>query len=193
MSSQSHKSFTERLEELNDPAYAQQQVEAEELLNSYYDLKKDIERIEAENPSDTQGIMSRRKALEELRPEFQEMEKKLHEMRGDTLPQNTPDDNYSHTPPVAPTISTDSTVHKIKTRTNSLDPIIQKARQTALNPDDYQSVWGELVRMAESDDRPAPLTGYAVEEGVLYRTENNDCVAFTKEALRNRFRRIAGR
>lgn len=228
MSVQYHKSLAERLEELNDPEYAQQPAGIEEFLDSYYDLKKDIARIEADNPGDTQGVMARKKALEKLKPKLKEMEKKLHKMRGDDLPQNTPDDNHSHTAPEAPTISkeigeklhevhgddlpqntpddnhshtapeaptlsTDSTVHKIKSRTNILAPIIKKARQKALNPDDYQSVWCELVSMAESDDRPAPLTGYAVNEGVLYRTENDDCVAFTKEALRSRFKRMNGR
>ncbi|MEA5098530.1 MAG: hypothetical protein VB032_08355 [Burkholderiaceae bacterium] len=193
MSVQYHKSLAERLEELNDPEYAQQPAGIEEFLDSYYDLKKDIARIEADNPGDTQGVMARKKALEKLKPKLKEMEKKLHKMRGDDLPQNTPDDNHSHTAPEAPTLSTDSTVHKIKSRTNILAPIIKKARQKALNPDDYQSVWCELVSMAESDDRPAPLTGYAVNEGVLYRTENDDCVAFTKEALRSRFKRMNGR
>jgi hypothetical protein len=45
--------------------------------------------------------------------------------------------------------------------------VIQIAREAARDPHDYQQVWAQLVRMADSKDRPAPLLGYVDDEGVV--------------------------
>ena len=81
--------------------------------------------------------------------------------------------------------------HKIKNRVSALDAVITEAKTKALKPDDYQSVWAMLVKLAESNDRPPPLTGYAEREGVLYSTENNPCKNLTKNALRTRMERAS--
>lgn len=74
------------------------------------------------------------------------------------------------------------------TRSNILDGVIQAARSAAHDPDNYQQVWAELVRMAESSNRPAPLRGYVEGEGLKYQDESK--IKFlTKNALRGRFYR----
>lgn len=79
-----------------------------------------------------------------------------------------------------------STINKTTTRKHVLDPIIKKAKAAAVDPDNYLSVWPQLVEIARSANRPKPLTGYAEDEGVLYETENNPCKPFTKDALRKK-------
>ncbi|MBN8283756.1 hypothetical protein [Zoogloea sp.] len=56
-------------------------------------------------------------------------------------------------------------------RSNPLTSVITKARSSALNAEDPSSVWAELVKMAESPNRPGPLIGYAEGEGIKYQTE----------------------
>ncbi|NPC57854.1 hypothetical protein [Caenimonas soli] len=77
--------------------------------------------------------------------------------------------------------------HKVKNRADPLAAVIEKAKEFAANSNDYQSVWAALVELAQSSGRPAPLLGYAEEEGVKYRTDTIDGVKFfTKNALRKR-------
>jgi len=73
-----------------------------------------------------------------------------------------------------------------KSRGHPLDAVIHLAQLAAVNPADYQSVWPALVDLAESENPPLPLTGYAPNEGVLYSTDRDPCKAFTKSALRKR-------
>lgn len=75
------------------------------------------------------------------------------------------------------------TTHRIRTRRHTLTAIIETAKERAANPDDYHSVWAALVRLAEGSNRPAPLLGYAEDEGVKYQIKN-DIKFFTKDALR---------
>lgn len=56
-------------------------------------------------------------------------------------------------------------------RSNPLTSVINQARSSALDPEDPSSVWAELVRMAGSPNRPAPLIGYAEDEGIKYQAE----------------------
>ena len=77
-------------------------------------------------------------------------------------------------------------VHSLMRRTNALDAVIRMAKASAAEPDDYQSVWAALVQLAQRKERPAPLTGYAEGEGVLYQDGENPCKSFTKAALRKR-------
>lgn len=84
--------------------------------------------------------------------------------------------------------------HKIKTRSNFLDPVIDQAKKTATNSGDYQSVWAALVALAESAPPPPPLVGYS-SDGIQYRgnqyerTQVHD--VFTKDALRKRMNKLA--
>ncbi|MBD2956683.1 hypothetical protein [Burkholderia pseudomallei] len=75
---------------------------------------------------------------------------------------------------------------KPRKKSNILDAVIQLALDRAIDPGDYQSVWASLVRIAEAANRPAPLRGYAENEGVLYQDEHNDCKSLKKEALKRR-------
>ncbi|UEP35957.1 hypothetical protein LL998_06615 [Burkholderia ambifaria] len=80
-------------------------------------------------------------------------------------------------------------VHRTGRRTTALDAVIEMAKGRAVAPDDWQSVWAALVKLAQGDDRPAPLTGYAEGEGVLYQVNDDPCKAITKQALAARLRR----
>lgn len=74
-------------------------------------------------------------------------------------------------------------------RSNSLNAVIGLAQERAADRNDYHSVWGALVKMAESRDRQPPLIGY-VTEGVQYAgkryQDKGEPDVFTKEALRKR-------
>ena len=74
-------------------------------------------------------------------------------------------------------------------KANILDAPVDLARGQALDPDDYESVWASLVKIAQAPNPPAPLTGYAENEGVLYQDENNPCKRLTKEGLGKYFNR----
>lgn len=91
-----------------------------------------------------------------------------------------PDETIGHKAPVV-------REHKVKNRADPLGAVIDKAKELAAAPADYQSVWAALVDLAQSPNRPAPLLGYAEEEGVKYRTDTAEGVKFfTKNALRKR-------
>jgi len=51
-----------------------------------------------------------------------------------------------------------------KRRSMPLDAVIIKAIQEAVNPSDTSSVWAELKKIAQSENRPAPLIGYSEED-----------------------------
>lgn len=92
----------------------------------------------------------------------------------------------SETPSPVGNTANNGKVHTLKRRTNALDAVIKMAKTKATDPDDYQSVWAALVQLAQGKGRPAPLTGYAEAEGVLYQDGENACKSFTKQALRKR-------
>ncbi|CAJ0873876.1 hypothetical protein R77569_02566 [Ralstonia mannitolilytica] len=76
------------------------------------------------------------------------------------------------------------TIHVPRTRRrHALGHVIGKAKHAANEPDNYLSVWPELMRLAEQDEPPAPLLGYVDGEGVKYQTDNG-IKFFTKDALR---------
>ena len=76
-------------------------------------------------------------------------------------------------------------------RSNALTAVIASAAQSAQDPADYQSVWAELVKLADSQNRPAPLLGFVEAEGVKYQADNgvNGVKFFTKRNLSDRMRR----
>lgn len=78
--------------------------------------------------------------------------------------------------------------HKLKTRRNALDAVIEQATKMATAPDDYHSVWASLVSLAERKDRPAPLLGYVDDDGVKYQGSRK-VDFFNKDALRKRMAR----
>lgn len=80
------------------------------------------------------------------------------------------------------------TVHRLSTRSNTLDPVIMLARTGAIDPAAAQSIWTEFVRLAELDTRPDPLIGYVDGEGVKYRGANDEIKFLTKK---NFLRRMA--
>lgn len=66
-----------------------------------------------------------------------------------------------------------------------LDAIVDRALKAATAPDDYQSVFEEIAKMAAGPDRPAPLVGEATAEGIPYR-RNGKVDHFTRRALKGR-------
>lgn len=84
------------------------------------------------------------------------------------------------------------TVNRIGTRTNILEAVIRQATERAAPPKDKQCVWVELVRLAESDSRPAPLLGFAEGEGVKYQ-DNSEVKFLTSKNLGDRMRRAKAR
>ena len=84
--------------------------------------------------------------------------------------------------------------HSIKTKTHALSAVIEKARRLATDAQDHQSVWAELVRLAQSSDRPAPIIGYVEVEGVQYGVAHSEePMYFTKKALKEQFARAKAR
>ncbi|WP_153074996.1 hypothetical protein [Paraburkholderia bonniea] len=86
----------------------------------------------------------------------------------------------------------DTATRRIKSRRNSLSAILDMAKERATNADDYHAVWASLVKIAQQDDRPCPLLGYAEGEGVKWSGDDADADAentvkfLTKDALRKR-------
>jgi len=70
-----------------------------------------------------------------------------------------------------------------------LDDVIKKATSRANEGANYHSVWAELMRMADSPERPAPLLEFVEGEGVKYERADGQVSFFTKDALRKRFER----
>jgi hypothetical protein len=91
----------------------------------------------------------------------------------------------------SPTSSTPRTVLRTtRNKSGALDAVIQLARSRAVDPNDPQSGWASLVKIAEAPDRPAPLLGYAEGEGVLYLDTKDPCKVLTRTEFGKRFRRI---
>ena len=67
--------------------------------------------------------------------------------------------------------------------------MIAEARRRAVR-DDWLTVWGELIRMAECSDRPAPLMGYAPGDGLKVQSDAPEGFTdYTKDAFRQLWRR----
>ena len=73
-------------------------------------------------------------------------------------------------------------------RADLMTAVIDKARKVATDPNDTNSVWASLVKIAESQDRPPPLLGFVDEEGVKYQGEKV-VQFFTLKNLRDRMDR----
>lgn len=107
---------------------------------------------------------------------------------GEPAPEATPTADEIAPPAVSVPLAARITTHRIETRSNILSPIIEMAKQTASSPGNYQSVWAELVKLADSANRPAPLIGYSDGEGVKYQ-DSIGVKFFTKDALKKRMKR----
>jgi len=80
----------------------------------------------------------------------------------------------------------------VTSRSNPLKSIIQKAKEKAVDGGDVHSVWGALVLLAQDQNPPAPLIGYADSEGVKWN--DSGVVKFlTKKNLGERLRRAKAR
>lgn len=79
--------------------------------------------------------------------------------------------------------------HKIKTRTRHLDAEIGEARRRALEPNDFNNVWTELVKMAEA--KVGCLLGMA--EGEVKFKDGDDVKFFKRKQLRDRMWRDKNR
>ena len=84
------------------------------------------------------------------------------------------------------------TTNRLSGRENVLDPVISLARSEASDSNSTQAVWATLVEIAWSENRPAPLLGYADTEGVKYRRDSDEhgVGIFTKKNLADRMRRM---
>lgn len=76
---------------------------------------------------------------------------------------------------------------KSPSRANILNAVIQKATENATEQNDYQSIWAELVKMAQSHPPPQPLRGFEAGRGIKYF--DGGTRYFSKEALKERIRR----
>jgi hypothetical protein len=80
----------------------------------------------------------------------------------------------------------------LRKRSNPLTAIIDMAKREAADQNDTHSVWAALVKLASQNAPPAPLVGYADEEGVKWEAEGT--VNFlTKRNLADRLRRAKPR
>ena len=84
--------------------------------------------------------------------------------------------------------------HKLQSRVRLLDAEVCIAKDRALNRDDVNSVWTELIKMAQNKE--GSLIGY-VSEGLQYRgkkyQETGDFNVFTRKALGKKMRRDKAR
>lgn len=100
------------------------------------------------------------------------------------------------TAPAEPKQAAIITTHRLKTRSNPLDAVIDLATKTAVAPDDSQSVYAKMVTLAEAENKPAPLVGYS-SEGIQYRgkkyEETGEPDTFTAKNLRDRMARAKAR
>jgi hypothetical protein len=93
----------------------------------------------------------------------------------------------------ADTESNNRTIHTVTARrSDALTAVIATAKVQAQDSADYHSVWAELVRLASSSNRPAPLLGFADSEGVKYQGDD-EVKFFTKRNLADRMRRAMQR
>jgi len=81
--------------------------------------------------------------------------------------------------------------NRLSGRENVLDPVISLARSKASDSNSTQAVWATLVEIARTENRPAPLIGYADAEGVKYRSDSDEdgVGILTKKNLGDRMRR----
>ena len=87
-----------------------------------------------------------------------------------------------------------SVKHVAKRRQDRLASVISIARQEAVDPRNWISVWDSLVVLASRKRPPAPLLGYVVGEGIKYVTDDDQQPVrfFTRQALRKRVDREKG-
>lgn len=90
---------------------------------------------------------------------------------------------------VLPATATITTTHKIKNRTQPLDAEIAMAKKTALDSNDPNSVWAELIKMAEK--QIGCLLG-PDENSIRYQS-GDDVKFFKKRSLNERMNRAATR
>lgn len=76
------------------------------------------------------------------------------------------------------------TRHRQKTRKDMLDAPIEKAKEKAIDREDYHSVWAALMHMAKTPDLYPPLLGHADDE--LKWGVADEINFFSKENLRKR-------
>ena len=93
------------------------------------------------------------------------------------------------TPEAPDSASAPAVVHRVRNRAHPLDGVIAEARRRAVR-DDWLTVWGELIRMAECSDRPAPLMGYAPGDGLKVQSDAPEGFTdYTMDAFRQLWRR----
>ena len=93
------------------------------------------------------------------------------------------------TPEAPDSASAPAVVHRVRNRAHPLDGVIAEARRRAVR-DDWLTVWGELIRMAECSDRPAPLMGYAPGDELKVQSDAPEGFTdYTKDAFRQLWRR----
>jgi hypothetical protein len=93
-------------------------------------------------------------------------------------------------PPIDTNVSIRTTTHKMETRTIPLDAEIQRAKSRALNADSVQSVWDELVKMAQKKE--GCLISLGGKNEVQYGV-GVDVGTFTKRNLSDRMKRAKRR
>jgi hypothetical protein len=159
------------------------------LLHSYYHLKKQSEAWEgvtAKTAADKkmleQKLTTLQGQLEEIEAEIKRWQK---EVVGELEQTLALDQLTKAALKVAPDKSTRTggTVLKLPAHSDMLAPLIEQAQKNAADPGSHAKVWAELVKMAVSAQRPAPLVGYSEKEGVAYLDEHDVRRVLTKPAL----------
>jgi len=74
-----------------------------------------------------------------------------------------------------------ATTNLINSRNNVLRAVIEKAKNSALDPNDSQSVWAEFVKMAKNNP-PPPLIGFEDEDGGQVKYEDGAEIKFLSKA-----------
>lgn len=96
-------------------------------------------------------------------------------------------------PAIEPVTTAKPHVHKSRRRASSqMTAEISQAKNTAVDPDDFKSVWVELMKLAETKGGYGAII-CSVPEGISYRgrryQESQEPDVFTKRSLRERMKR----
>jgi hypothetical protein len=75
----------------------------------------------------------------------------------------------------------------LRRRTGHLEAVFKMARGKATDPDDWAACWTALVELAQSNERPTPLLGFA-EGDVKYLAPSGEVAFLKREQFRHRFR-----
>lgn len=103
-------------------------------------------------------------------------------IRGEILTTHVAPAKQDQEPPI-------STVHQIRSRTDVLTAVIDRAVREADDPDSNPAVWASFVRICEGDSLPGTISGIVPGKGIRYRDADTEPRILSKKAFYDRLDR----